>query len=94
MTESPKWPKLTTLRTKEILTQVDVEAFGIGIDNVDDFNTKGCVLRNISGKLGYITMLDALLEVWIIYTIESDEEIKTYDSLDSLLEDGWAVYSS
>jgi len=83
--------KLKKIRTREILSRVDVKEFGISINKWENYEQKGCPLVNQNGAEGYITSLNALLENWIIHDLKNDEEIQSYGTLEELLEDGWTA---
>ncbi len=91
MTEIKVWPKLAKIHTRDTLTRVDIDAFGICIDGMNGVMNKGCLMKHIDGSRGYITMLNALLSTWVIHHLDSDEETGNFKSIDELLEAGWVA---
>lgn len=48
-------------------------------------------LDHLNGRCGYVTLIDALNSDWNIFDYRSSELLKTYPSIDALIEDGWEV---
>lgn len=74
-------------RTRDVLERVDIVAFSFGWRGPK----KGCPLNHLDGRDGYITINDALSGDWRVFDDETDELVKTYDSITSVIESGWKV---
>ena len=88
MVRKPAWRKIQQERTKDVLERVDIIAFSFSLSGKPKI---GCPLNHISGRDGYITINDALSGDWRVFEDETDELLKTYNSVDDVVNDGWKV---
>lgn len=51
----------------------------------------GCKMKSISGKRGYIKGEDARKRDWKIFDMESNELLISFDTIDKMIRDGWAI---
>lgn len=73
--------------TREMIESVDIVAFSFSMTG----KNKGCTLNHLDGRFGYITLEDALANVYSVYNYETDILEASYTTLEALIEDGWKV---
>ena len=88
MERKTAWTEIQQERTRDVLERVDIIAFSFSLSGKPK---KGCPLNHVSGRDGYITINDALGGDWRVYEDETDELLKTYNSVDDVVNDGWKV---
>ena len=85
--ENNGWSKETKELTRQILDDVDIVAFGTSMNG----KNKGCNMKHVDRKSGYISLNNALDYNWIIQDLETEETLGEYSSIDELLNNGWVV---
>jgi len=82
-----EWREDQKALTREILGEIEVVAFSFDMSGVN----KGCTLDHLDGRYGYITLQDAMHDIWRIFDYETDALFETYSSIEHLIQEGWKV---
>ncbi len=78
-----KWSETSENITREVLCDWPVVSF---------MRDNKCILKNMDGSFGAISLNDAMEYRYIIhYLLKREGETITYDSIDDLIEAGWVV---
>lgn len=84
-----EWNEEDKEMTREILEGIEIVAFPL-----DSFGKKKeCPLMHLDRRNGYIRLADATNGIWRIFNRDTDEMIRTYDSISAIIDDGWKVDS-
>lgn len=67
-------------RTRIVISRGDRKYF-------DD--SRGCLLENFDGRSGYLTLVDALVNDFVIRDKKTGKVVNVYTSLERLIEGGW-----
>ncbi|MBK5201394.1 MAG: hypothetical protein JJE21_07650 [Spirochaetaceae bacterium] len=87
MNDDNEWREDQKELTRDILERVDIVAFTFDCSG----KNKGCTLNHLDGSYGYIKLNDALMNNWNIYDYETDILIRSYVSIDDVINNGWKV---
>lgn len=79
-----QWSTALLNKTRDVLENLPVSSFS---------RPEGCCLKNRDGRFGTITLNDALNGNYCVHLRDDDAAHAPlqYDSMDSLMADGWAV---
>lgn len=81
------WSADCKMRTFEVLGNIDFDVFS----NFNLEKCKGCTMKSLDKKCGYVTKNDALNHDWKIFDSDDDHLLNSFHSLNALVEAGWVV---
>lgn len=67
-------------RTRNVLSRGDRRYFE---------DTRGCLLETQDGRRGYVSLMDALVNDFVIRDVKTGKVVNVYTSLERLIEGGW-----
>jgi hypothetical protein len=77
------WPDTHIKKTMEVLESLPLSFFA---------HELSCLLKNLDGRLGRISLEHAFQNRWLIQ-VEETREKEEFETLEKLIEGGWILHS-
>lgn len=74
------WSPESKAATRDVIDSLDVVAFALN---------KGCMVQHLSHTHGYISLADAQSGPLVVRSMDTDQEIDSFASVDALITAGW-----